>query len=125
MCVIGLSCRCTLLEALQGVLSLVFFVFNDTATTEIYTLSLHDALPISQFPRPNAPEKLPRSETVAVILFRAALRAVRRAAFSTRSCRSTKESRRRRMRPARPRMESRTDQVLRLYGPAASANQRR
>src|SRR5467141_5429431 len=25
----------------------VFFVFNDTATTEIYTLSLHDALPIS------------------------------------------------------------------------------
>src|SRR3712207_9180348 len=28
---------------------LVFF-FNDTATTEIYTLSLHDALPISQDP---------------------------------------------------------------------------
>src|SRR6266496_6864822 len=27
-------------------LSLVFFFFNDTATTEIYTLSLHDALPI-------------------------------------------------------------------------------
>src|SRR5215204_7131040 len=27
-----------------------FFFFNDTATTEIYTLSLHDALPIS--PRP-------------------------------------------------------------------------
>src|SRR5258707_4963275 len=26
--------------------SLVFFFFNDTATTEIYTLSLHDALPI-------------------------------------------------------------------------------
>src|SRR3712207_7817383 len=30
------------------VLSLFFFFFNDTATTEIYTLSLHDALPISQ-----------------------------------------------------------------------------
>src|SRR6266487_3643030 len=29
-----------------------FFFFNDTATTEIYTLSLHDALPIS-LPRPN------------------------------------------------------------------------
>src|SRR3712207_6887469 len=36
-----------------------FFFFNDTATTEIYTLSLHDALPISrrrgqhrQHPRP-------------------------------------------------------------------------
>src|ERR1039457_7693058 len=28
---------------------LVFFFFNDTATTEIYTLSLHDALPI--YPR--------------------------------------------------------------------------
>ena len=25
---------------------LIFFFFNDTATTEIYTLSLHDALPI-------------------------------------------------------------------------------
>src|SRR5260370_36236646 len=27
-------------------LSFTFFFFNDTATTEIYTLSLHDALPI-------------------------------------------------------------------------------
>src|SRR6266511_6198517 len=27
-----------------------FFFFNDTATTEIYTLSLHDALPISAYP---------------------------------------------------------------------------
>src|SRR6267378_8021720 len=27
-----------------------FFFFNDTATTEIYTLSLHDALPISSVP---------------------------------------------------------------------------
>src|SRR2546426_11741884 len=46
-----------------------FFFFNDTATTEIYTLSLHDALPISigghrrhpardervRIPRPPAP----------------------------------------------------------------------
>src|SRR5258708_20690427 len=40
-----------------------FFFFNDTATTEIYTLSLHDALPISprksakrlDFPEPFAP----------------------------------------------------------------------
>src|SRR2546422_5543448 len=29
---------------------LLFFFFNDTATTEIYTLSLHDALPISIYP---------------------------------------------------------------------------
>src|SRR5215216_4108105 len=28
----------------------IFFFFNDTATTEIYTLSLHDALPISVAP---------------------------------------------------------------------------
>src|SRR6266498_6102660 len=32
-----------------------FFFFNDTATTEIYTLSLHDALPISPAPRRGAP----------------------------------------------------------------------
>ena len=39
-------------SAIQG--SNVFFFFNDTATTEIYTthntLSLHDALPISAVP---------------------------------------------------------------------------
>src|SRR2546421_4968286 len=32
---------------LGSVAILYFFFFNDTATTEIYTLSLHDALPIS------------------------------------------------------------------------------
>src|SRR2546429_6816139 len=31
----------------QDTLTYDFFFFNDTATTEIYTLSLHDALPIS------------------------------------------------------------------------------
>src|SRR5215211_5669468 len=30
------------------------FFFNDTATTEIYTLSLHDALPINRSARPRA-----------------------------------------------------------------------
>src|SRR3712207_9151023 len=35
----------------------MFFFFNDTATTEIYTLSLHDALPISaQHPVDGPPE---------------------------------------------------------------------
>src|SRR3712207_8270321 len=29
-------------------MTLINFFFNDTATTEIYTLSLHDALPISE-----------------------------------------------------------------------------
>src|SRR6266536_6391476 len=36
-----------------------FFFFNDTATTEIYTLSLHDALPISTN-RPATPSNPPR-----------------------------------------------------------------
>src|SRR2546430_16241289 len=31
-----------------------FFFFNDTATTEIYTLSLHDALPICKLPQPRS-----------------------------------------------------------------------
>src|SRR2546427_10271368 len=34
-------------ETLLPRLISLFFFFNDTATTEIYTLSLHDALPIS------------------------------------------------------------------------------
>src|SRR3989449_5957722 len=35
-------------------LFIFFFFFNDTATTEIYTLSLHDALPISRSSGANA-----------------------------------------------------------------------
>src|SRR5438876_4833820 len=37
-----------------------FFFFYDTATTEIYTLSLHDALPISPPPAPRARREEPR-----------------------------------------------------------------
>src|SRR3712207_8382229 len=37
-----------------------FFFFNDTATTEIYTLSLHDALPIS-LGQPRGPVLPPRA----------------------------------------------------------------
>src|SRR3989442_7714649 len=38
----------------------IFFFFNDTATTEIYTLSLHDALPIFRARnRSTAPRFLP------------------------------------------------------------------
>src|SRR6266536_4603271 len=36
----------------------MYFIFNDTATTEIYTLSLHDALPISTASAPG-PERSP------------------------------------------------------------------
>src|SRR5438477_3681569 len=35
-----------LLSGYGKLIFLIFFFFNDTATTEIYTLSLHDALPI-------------------------------------------------------------------------------
>src|SRR2546429_5805320 len=38
-----------------------FFFFNDTATTEIYTLSLHDALPISPTPGSSRWCSTPRS----------------------------------------------------------------
>src|SRR6266496_6071318 len=46
-----------------SILSLSFFCFffNDTATTEIYTLSLHDALPISRR-LPTAGERDPAAE---------------------------------------------------------------
>src|SRR5690348_18066608 len=47
------------------------FFFNDTATSEIYTLSLHDALPISRNPtarvprpcRPHLPRPLPIADS--------------------------------------------------------------
>src|SRR2546429_9703135 len=39
-------CHFFLFLILQPHLFFFFFFFNDTATTEIYTLSLHDALPI-------------------------------------------------------------------------------
>src|SRR2546426_7542339 len=45
--VISVSISCIMNISLS---SFVFFFFNDTATTEIYTLSLHDALPICRFP---------------------------------------------------------------------------
>src|SRR3712207_8090851 len=46
----------------------VFFFLNDTATTEIYTLSLHDALPISSRRdtggrRPGAPPAVARASS--------------------------------------------------------------
>src|SRR5256886_759276 len=41
----------------------IFFFFNDTATTEIYTLSLHDALPISYLP--NVSPEVSANSTVA------------------------------------------------------------
>src|SRR5258708_24512917 len=45
-------------ERTRKQLSFVFFFFNDTATTEIYTLSLHDALPISITDAPSICERI-------------------------------------------------------------------
>src|SRR3712207_7474848 len=54
--------------SVEVVYSTMFFFFNDTATTEIYTLSLHDALPIcflvnllSAYIKPKLDEKLAKS----------------------------------------------------------------
>src|SRR6202522_3112585 len=59
-------CVCPLLTHAKSFPSSVsvFFFFNDTATTEIYTLSLHDALPISPLPprRPRGPGRPRRSD---------------------------------------------------------------
>src|SRR6266536_228103 len=49
-----------------NVIILFFFFFNDTAPTEIYTLSLHDALPIS--PRPGRHRRHHRPGRCPVIL---------------------------------------------------------
>src|SRR2546430_8356466 len=44
---------------LRGLDHSLFFFFNDTATTEIYTLSLHDALPISRANKKTQPQMIP------------------------------------------------------------------
>src|SRR5207248_11801709 len=43
---------------------LIFFFFNDTPTTEIYTLSLHDALPIFRH-APIMPRNAPRGDRIS------------------------------------------------------------
>src|SRR3712207_9267746 len=50
------------------VVELLVFFFNDTATTEIYTLSLHDALPILRPPDERRPG---RGAAAAVVRHRA------------------------------------------------------
>src|SRR6267142_4086572 len=63
-------------------ISFFFFFFNDTATTEIYTLSLHDALPTSAANLP-----------------------------SPSSCGTSPSARRRRERCSRPRSEEHTSEL--------------
>src|SRR2546427_13168865 len=55
MYIIGFSC------------SFIFFFFNDTATTEIYTLSLHDALPILVFPGTILPLTVGRAASIKLL----------------------------------------------------------
>src|SRR2546426_470635 len=68
----GLHCQAAVFSVSCSLISglIVFFFFNDTATTEIYTLSLHDALPISisavrPDPAPDRPASHPRGDDAA------------------------------------------------------------
>src|SRR3712207_7293926 len=61
------------LGTLDGLCLCHVFFFNDTATTEIYTLSLHDALPISA-DLPHLPRPTRRSHRPAQGLHRGRLR---------------------------------------------------
>src|ERR1041384_3659180 len=66
-----LSSELVIVEALR-------FVFNDAATTEIYTLSLHDALPICSGTGPDSPPSTPAAARWRQGSIRAAPRATRR-----------------------------------------------
>src|SRR4030065_77636 len=50
----GVDRKSTRLNSSHTCISYAVFCFKDTATTEIYTLSLHDALPISFISTPGA-----------------------------------------------------------------------
>src|SRR3712207_7058371 len=50
-----------------------FFFFNDTATTEIYTLSLHDALPIFRGLTPVSHDRLVRAAAITCVVAALAL----------------------------------------------------
>src|SRR2546428_8476406 len=81
------------LSSASSLFSHLFFFFNDTATTEIYTLSLHDALPICLSATSTVPV---RSNDVAGLV------APRGPQFSVRSEEHTSE------------LQSRSDLVCRL-----------
>src|SRR2546426_12577034 len=58
-------------SSLRLPLLFVFFFFNDTATTEIYTLSLHDALPIfaAGLPQPRPGKRPARAPSSSSSLY--------------------------------------------------------
>src|SRR3712207_6264595 len=59
------------------------FFFNDTATTEIYTLSLHDALPISSWRSPSAVDPTMSANSTVTTLRLCAVLAARAGAAAT------------------------------------------
>src|SRR3712207_7087158 len=71
------------------------FFFNDTATTEIYTLSLHDALPISA-PRLRAPPRADRARDALAPsdALRSATWRSRRGSWTWTACSCTRSARR-------------------------------
>src|SRR5258708_12644917 len=81
-----------LLSASRRCRAFFFFFFNDTATTEIYTLSLHDALPICRCPRTSRPN----------------------ATFSSRCCRTRRRSSRSRSEEHTSELQSPDHLVCRL-----------
>src|SRR2546429_7359059 len=68
-----------------------FFFFNDTATTEIYTLSLHDALPISAYTSVRVANT--KSRTVVLAIPPSAIAPNRRHAGRSRKARDRKSTR--------------------------------
>src|SRR3712207_9333611 len=71
-----------------------FFFFNDTATTEIYTLSLHDALPIwplTMIKRPRKPLRLSTDMTLTPSSSGMQRSSVRTSGFQLRSEEHTSE----------------------------------
>src|SRR2546426_976150 len=97
--------KSTRLNSSHLVISYAVFFFNDTATTEIYTLSLHDALPIStpgrgrEVPHGSSPARRTYTARASANSRRVALHsasvfqsACRRAASSSRSIHRTKNA---------------------------------
>src|SRR3712207_8264602 len=75
------------------VIDALFFFFNDTATTEIYTLSLHDALPICRVTSTNATSASSASQsssTVAVAISASVVAELTSATISARRDASTR-----------------------------------
>src|SRR5258706_5517152 len=88
---------------MRSVLGFVLFFFNDTATTEIYTLSLHDALPIWR-----------RSSSSRAVTASRENPAARRAAGSRRGSRRAPAARRARSEEHTSELQSLTNLVCRL-----------